>query len=143
MWNNSSAVERQALDTDDERVLAHCRAQYASDVAVYAPALATQPLQDTTIDMVLYCALTDRHRPQEDTVASIAFALGQALVDGLGFHWYVVSDFFGKEYAVYHDKTEDVVYPFSLVQQKLDKNELGFPSKLYAMYYQKITAQLR
>jgi len=90
------------------------------------------------LDSVFASWLEDWLQPPESErvdpnpfINAFGIALGQALVDGLGLEWKVVTDSDGTEMAVHGDSYDFLVFPPNLVAKRFVAQETMFLEPIY------------
>ena len=71
---------------------------------------------------------------KEDTarLECLGTILGDVFVDDLGFHWVVVDDEIGRDFAIMYKETGVVVYPLTLISKRIQK---GDTVDVYSLYH--------
>lgn len=66
-----------------------------------------------------------------DMINAVGLSFGQALVDGVGLDWAVVTDEHGTEIAVHGQPGDILVFPPNLVAKRFERGETGFLQMVY------------
>jgi hypothetical protein len=78
--------------------------------------------------------LKDKQEIDRDTIITlVGTLLGQMFVDRFGYNWKTIEDFMGKDLVVENPQNNYQLFPFSIVQQRVDAREVGFVTKLAEM----------
>ena len=67
-------------------------------------------------------------------VAALGCALGQCLINELGFRWIIYKDELGADVALKHDQSNWFAYPISSVLKRIDTGETNFISAIVESY---------
>ncbi|MEM9353945.1 MAG: DUF3806 domain-containing protein [Planctomycetota bacterium] len=73
----------------------------------------------------------DRRHSDEDVINIVGAYLGQRMVRDFGMEWVLVTDKYGRDYAVRHKTSELMSFPFSSVMKRIEDKENGFVHGVY------------
>lgn len=122
------------LTQQDLKTMHQLNEIYLHCLQTFAPELNEKPFEAKTIDIVFFRCCKQDHPLNSQIVPATAFAMGRHFTTHLCYGWKINHDHFGEEYVLVSLDGSQVVYPFSLVQQKFEKHECGFVKKLAAMF---------
>ncbi len=85
---------------------------------------------------VLQRVLDEKLFSLKDTVElqTLGLAFGNILVDGLGYHWVIVSDEFGRDFAVRFQRTSKLGYPLTVISKRVERGQQVDLAGLYQSY---------
>lgn len=93
---------------------------------------------DTTFQNVMQASWLGR--PQKfSVITGLGYALGQVLVDHLGFEWLVYKDAQGKDVAVKHAASGIIAFPISTIRKRLKTKEYTFA----CAYFQNLKDEIK
>jgi hypothetical protein len=69
-----------------------------------------------------------------DLVLGFGYLIGDLFCANLNFVWSNEKDEYGEELFILNINNQTRIYPFTLVQQKVNTKEIGFIRKIYSMY---------
>lgn len=72
-----------------------------------------------------------RKYKNEDVVETLGAAFGEHCVRELGMQWVLVTDKYGKDYAVKATDREVIAFPFSAVQKRIESGESKFLEPIF------------
>jgi hypothetical protein len=75
-----------------------------------------------------------------DMINAVGLTFGQALVDGVGFEWAVVTDEHGTEIAVHAQPGDVLVFPPNLVAKRFERGETHFLAPIYEGIAEQVAA---
>ena len=75
-----------------------------------------------------------------DMINAVGLAFGQALVDGVGLDWAIVTDEHGTEIAVHGQPGDILVFPPNLVAKRFERGETRFLQMVYDGIAEQVTA---
>jgi hypothetical protein len=79
-----------------------------------------------------WAAQPEESRPDpNDMINAVGLSFGQALVDGVGLDWAIVTDDHGTEIAVHGHPGDILVFPPNLVAKRFERGETGFLQMVY------------
>lgn len=122
------------LTEQDLETMHQLNETYLHCLQTFAPELNEKPFEAKTIDIVFFRCCKQNHSLCSQIVPATANAMGQHFITYLHYAWKINHDHFGEEYVLVSLDGNQIVYPFSLVQQKFEKHECGFVEKLSAMF---------
>jgi len=122
------------LTEQDLETMHQLNETYLHCLQTFAPELNEKPFEAKTIDIVFFRCCKQNHSLCSQIVPATAYAMGQHFIMQLNYGWKINQDHMGEEYVLVNVGDNQVVYPFSLVQQKFEKHECGFVKKLSAMF---------
>ena len=73
-----------------------------------------------------------RKYKNEDVVETLGAALGERCAQELGMQWVLVTDKYGKDYAVKAADREVIAFPFSAVQKRIESGESKFLEPIFS-----------
>lgn len=118
----------------DIEVMQRLKELYLNCLQTFAPELNQKPFDSKTIDIVFFRCCKKNHPLNSQIVPATAFAMGNNFIELLNYEWKIKQDHLGEEYVLVSPDGNQIVYPFSLVQQKFEKQECGFVKKLAIMF---------
>lgn len=122
------------LTEQDLETIHQLNETYLHCLQTFAPELNEKPFEAKTIDIVFFRCCKQNHSLCRHIVPATAYAMGQHFIIQLNYGWKIIHDHMGEDYVLVSLDGSQVVYPFSLVQQKFEKHECGFVKKLSAMF---------
>jgi len=82
-----------------------------------------------------------RKYKNEDVVETLGAAFGEHCVQELGMQWVLVTDKYGKDYAVKATDREVIAFPFSAVQKRIESGESKFLEPIFASMKEMLQAE--
>ncbi|MBM3412270.1 MAG: DUF3806 domain-containing protein [Bacteroidetes bacterium] len=122
------------LSEQDLETLGRLKEMYLRYLQTFAAELKESAFETKTIDIVFFRCCKEDQTLCGQIVPAIAYAMGHHFITELHYEWKINDDHFGQEYVLVSANGSQVVYPFSLVQQKFEKHECGFVKKLASMF---------
>lgn len=100
------------------------------------PETLGSPIIAKQLDFFFIRIMTEKDKNKIDRDAVIAIVgslLGQMFVEKYGYQWKVIEDSMGQDLVVENPANAYRLFPYSVVQQRVDAREVGFVTKLEAM----------
>jgi hypothetical protein len=73
----------------------------------------------------------DSREDPNDMINAVGLTFGQALVEGVGLDWVIVTDEHGTEIAVHGEPGDILVFPPNLVAKRFERGETHFLQMVY------------
>ena len=103
----------------------------ASFVQVYGAAEEGSELQQFDEAFQAWQNSATRRHTDEQVISLLGAYLGERLVEDFEMEWVLVSDQYGRDYAVRHKTSELMSFPFSSVMKRIEDQEHGFIHGVY------------
>ena len=102
----------------------------------FSPDDAKQPLTLAALDRAFAAWIASKPTDRDlinAVINYVGIAFGQALIDGIGFHWVIATDEQGSDLAVYAfpERGDVLVYPANFVAKRWERRETDFLENAY------------
>ena len=61
---------------------------------------------------------------EQSDFEALGIIIGDTYVQDMGFHWVVVIDELGKDYAVRYEETTVIIFPISMIEKRIRRGEI-------------------